>query len=71
MKKPENNENKEEEKNNYSPKKRVAYRRSPKKSRLRNKKYLKNALDKWRRNSKLMNNEELYDSLKRRNILTI
>ena len=66
MKKPESNENKEEEKNNYSPKKRVAYRRSPKKSRLRNKKYLKNALDKWRRNSKLMNNEELYDKYKKK-----
>ena len=66
MKKPENKENKEENKNNYPTKRRIAYRRSPKKSRLRNKKYLKNALDKWRRNSKLMDNEELFDKYKKK-----
>ena len=52
--------------NNKSMKKRIAYRRSPKRTGLKNKRYLKNALDKWKRNSKLLKNQELYEKYKKK-----
>ena len=57
---------KENDNNNKSMKKRIAYRRSPKRTGLKNKRYLKNALDKWKRNSKLLKNQELYEKYKKK-----
>ena len=48
-----------------STKKRIAYRRSPIKNKNTNKKKLKKALDKWKKNSSLMN-KDIYDKYKRK-----
>ena len=62
-------EQKEPDAQQSSPKKRIAYRRSPLKSYSKNKnlnkKRLKKALDKWRSNSMLMN-KDIYDKYQRK-----
>ena len=64
IKKDEISDDNNNEKNLLSPKKRIAYRRSPKKS--KNKRYLKKALYKWKKNTSLMNNNDLLNKYRRK-----
>ena len=64
IKKDEISDDNNNEKNLLSPKKRIAYRRSPKKS--KNKRYLKKALYKWKINTSLMNNNDLLNKYRRK-----
>ena len=71
IKKEENKENKENKENNNksSTKKRIAYRiktKKTKKKKNKDKKNLKKALDKWKRNSKLIKNNDIFDKYEKK-----
>ena len=66
MKKEIKNENDKNDKNISFVKKRISNRRSPKKSGYKNKRFLKNALDKWKSNSKLIKDLELFDKYRKK-----
>ena len=73
IKKEENKENKENKENNInnksSTKKRIAYRiktKKTKKKKNKDKKNLKKALDKWKRNSKLIKNKDIFDKYEKK-----